>query len=274
MALIVCPKCGKSISDKAFTCTQCGYELTAEDKIGKTDSPPVICEDCGEIIPNEATICPNCGCPVASNKPTSDEKVIPQQVELTKISIPLFKKKSFWISFIVVVAIVGILVFGLKAYQNKQAEKYAQTYYTNLQLASSTMLTGASEAESVGNLIHDVWYNAIYDKYDITTNIYTRGASDFNDALANLFADDSFKSRIESIEANQIKVNSLMKELKNPPEQYAEAYDEINEYYDSYTEFVNLVISPNGSLQSFSNNFNDLDSKTANAYKKINLYFD
>ena len=42
MALIVCPKCGKSISDKAFTCTQCGYELTAEDKIGKTDSPLII----------------------------------------------------------------------------------------------------------------------------------------------------------------------------------------------------------------------------------------
>ena len=274
MALIICPKCGKSISDKAFTCTQCGYVLTAEDKVGKADLPSVICEDCGEIIPNEATICPNCGCPVAVNKPTADEKVMPQQVELTKISIPLFKKKSFWISFIVVVATVGILVFGLKAYQNKQAEKYAQTYYTNLQLASSTMLTGASEAESVGNLIHDVWYNAIYDKYDITTNIYTTGASDFNDALANLFADDSFKNRIESIEANQIKVNSLMKELKNPPEQYAEAYDELNEYYDLYTEFVNLVISPNGSLQSFTNNFNDLDAKTANAYKKINLYFD
>ena len=274
MALIICPKCGKSISDKAFTCTQCGYVLTAADKVGKADLPSVICEDCGEIIPNEATICPNCGCPVAVNKPTADEKVMPQQVELTKISIPLFKKKSFWISFIVVVATVGILVFGLKAYQNKQAEKYAQTYYTNLQLASSTMLTGASEAESVGNLIHDVWYNAIYDKYDITTNIYTTGASDFNDALANLFADDSFKNRIESIEANQIKVNSLMKELKNPPEQYAEAYDELNEYYDLYTEFVNLVISPNGSLQSFTNNFNDLDAKTANAYKKINLYFD
>ena len=114
MALIVCPKCGKSISDKAFTCTQCGYVLTAEDKIGKADLPSVICEDCGEIIPNEATICPNCGCPVAVNKLTADEKVIPQQVELTKISIPLFKKKSFWISFIVVVATVGILVFGLQ----------------------------------------------------------------------------------------------------------------------------------------------------------------
>ena len=54
------------------------------------------------------------------------------------------------------------------------------------------MLNGASQAESAGGLIHDVWYNTIYDKYDSTTYKYTNGETDFNDSLKNLFSDKDF----------------------------------------------------------------------------------
>lgn len=107
------------------------------------------------------------------------------------------------------------------------AEEYAQRveeYSDNLKLATVTMLTGASDAESSANLIKQVWYNAIYEKRDDKTDKYTRPkgyfVSDFNDALGNLYADSSFSSKISNIEDNQDTVNALMKKLKNPPDEY------------------------------------------------------
>ena len=39
-----------------------------------------------------------------------------------------------------------------------------------------------------------------------------------------------------------------MKDLVNPPEEYKEAYEKLQDFYDSYLELTNLVISPTGSL--------------------------
>ena len=110
------------------------------------------------------------------------------------------------------------------------AEEYAQRveeYSDNLKLATVTMLTGASDAESSANLIKQVWYNAIYEKRDDKTDKYTRPkgyfVSDFNDALGNLYADSSFSSKISNIEDNQDTVNALMKKLKNPPDEYKDS---------------------------------------------------
>lgn len=268
MALINCPECGKEVSDRAKVCPQCGKMLYDENATVTEEKK--YCADCGLEIPPDAVVCPNCGCPVTDND-DGIEMPTPQKVELTKISIPLFKKKSFWITVVSCILVIICCIWGVKYYQSNQAKKYAEQYYSNMESASSTMLLGASSAESAGNLIHDVWYNAIYDKYDSETSKYTRGASDFNDALANLFKDEDFKKKIEFIKNNQDSVNNYMKELKNPPEQYKDIYEDLKEYYDAYIEFTNLVIDPTGSLTTFTSNFNDSDSKTVNCYKKMQL---
>lgn len=268
MALINCPSCGKEISDKAKVCPQCGKVL--HDENVTTTEEKKCCDECGIELSSDATVCPNCGCPVIDNN-DKNEASTPQKVELAKISIPLFKKKAFWITAVSCILVIIFCVYGVKIHQDNQAKKYAEQYYSNMELASSTMLLGASSAESAGNLIHDVWYNAIYDEYDSETSKYTSGASDFNDALANLFKDEDFKKDIESIKNNQNSVNNYMKDLKNPPEQYKDMYEDLQEYYDAYIEFTNLVINPTGSLTTFTSNFNESDSKTVNCYKKMQL---
>ena len=105
---------------------------------------------------------------------------------------------------IALLVVGGATVFGVTQYQKKKAaEEYAQRveeYSDNLNLATVTMLTGASDAESSANLIKQVWYNAIYEKRDDETDKYTRPkgyfVSDFNDALGNLYADSSFSSKV------------------------------------------------------------------------------
>ena len=222
--------------------------------------------ECGADISLETEFCHNCGHPILN---TVNEGENTQKVELTKISIPLFKKKSFLITIISVILVIAIgvcVIFFLNKHQTNK-------YYTKMESISYTMFLGASKAESAGNLVHDVWYNSIYDNFNKDTFKYTMGASDFNVALTSLFENDEFKQQIDSIKENQEIVNNDMKKLKNPPKQYKEAYEDLENYYEIYTKFVNLVINPTGSLSSFTNNFNEVDSQILNCYNKMKLNF-
>ena len=138
------------------------------------------------------------------------------------------------------------------------------------------MLYGASDAESAGNLIKKVWHNAIYEERDTETDKYTKPkgyfSGDFNDALALLFSDTSFSVKIQDIKINQASVKNMMKDLQNPPDEYESAYDSLKDLYDAYLDLTNLAINPTGSLQSFSNSFNDADSKLLKCYNAMEIY--
>lgn len=272
MAMIVCPHCGEQVSEKAKKCVHCNVILIPEEKKH--------CTECGAELEEGMTECPNCGCPIDDILcQKEDEK--PQKVEVTGVKVT--KKIKVIIGVVVALLVVGgATVFGVTQYQKKKtSEKYAQRigeYSDNLKLATFTMLTGASDAESSANLIKQVWYNAIYEKRDDKTDMYTRPkgyfVSDFNDALGNLYADSNFSSKIGNIEDNQDTVNTLMKKLKNPPDEYKEAYDAVSVLYDSYISLTNCAIDPSGSLQTYSSTFNDADTNTLNAYKAMEIYLD
>ena len=147
-----------------------------------------------------------------------------------------------------------------------------------MEYVSYTVLDRAAKAENAGNLIKSVWYNAIYEERDTETDKYTMKngefVDDFNDALSNLFADENFVNSISEIELNQSEATDLMKKLKNPPKKYEEAYAVLKTYYDNYIKMTKSVISPYGSLQTFSENFNTYDTDTVNSFEKMKLYLD
>lgn len=149
-------------------------------------------------------------------------------------------------------------------------------YYSNMEVVSYTMLDGAIQAESAGNFIMSVWYNAIYGERDNNTDQYTikngKFVDDFNDALNNLFEDENFINNISEIENNRSQVIELMKRLKNPPKKYEEAYAVLKEYYDHYMKMTKTVISPAGSFNTFSEEFNTYDNDVVNSYEKMKLY--
>ena len=94
MALIICPECGKEISDKAECCIHCGYPLgemneepEKEDRYWEVDpeefssekdadgvagpeaeemSGPIFinCPVCGKQVSSKTYDCPNCGHPI------------------------------------------------------------------------------------------------------------------------------------------------------------------------------------------------------------------
>ncbi|MGN0978470.1 MAG: zinc-ribbon domain-containing protein [Faecousia sp.] len=281
MALITCSNCGKEISDKAKACPQCGQPVVLTP-VEVEAAEPMICQECGAEVPAGSESCPNCGCPVPEKE--EPEAQVPQKVEVTSVNLPKMKantKKYVVIAVVVAAALLIAVLIGNKVSQKKQLKAYEaqlEAYGANLKTASSTMLRGAIKAEDAGNLIKSVWYNAIYKERDTKTDKYTRPngyfLDDFNDALGNLFSDSDFQTTISSIQSNQDSVSRLMKELKNPPEEYEEAYEALKKYYDAYTALTNLVTNPSGSLQTFSQNFNSADSDVANRYDAMKMYLD
>lgn len=275
MAMIQCPNCGENISDKAEKCIHCGYELKQKTL--------VICPECGTEVEEGTNICPNCGYPIGTaEKPKEDE---PQKVEVTSVKIkPSISKKSIIIALILVVAIVMAAV-GLnqqkKQNEIRKAEELSKQYKDNFELVTYSILSGAADAETCGNLIRKVWSNSIYEERDSSTDKYTRKDKgygefydDFNIALGLLFADTEFNAKINGIETNQEEVATLMKSMKNPPPEWTDAYADLKSLHSSYLEFTNCVINPKGSLQTFSETFGSADTNLSNEYSKIKLYLE
>ena len=170
MALIKCLNCGTDVSDKAKQCPNCGETLQTQ-KVVK------VCEECGYELDDNVTICPKCGCPV----PESEEQKKTRKKKKIIISV---------IAILVVILALIAIVCVVKVTNQKKAEEAAATeeaarvqavndYASNLELAPFTMLTGASTAEEAGTLIHDVWYDTIFDEHNADTSKYTSGNSDF-----------------------------------------------------------------------------------------------
>lgn len=254
MALISCPNCKNPVSDKAAVCPNCSY--TGMGQSADTQNK-IKCEDCGNEFENNLVSCPVCGCPA----PVLGVKE---------------NKKRHKIIVISVIAFVLLAVCALGVNFVKQAS--LAEYSANMTEAAQTMLDGAAKAENVGNLVKSVWSNAIYEKRDDKTDKYTMQngifVDDFNDALDNLFADDELNKSISEIRDNQNQVTGLMKTLKNPPKKYEEAYSVLKTFYDNYVKLTNSAVSPTGSLNTFSETFNQYDTDTVNAFEKLKLYLD
>lgn len=270
MAMMECPNCGEQVSDKAKKCVHCGTILIPEEKR--------YCQECGTELEDGMDVCPKCGCPIES---VGNIETAPQQVEVTGVKIARKSKKIIAIVAVTLMIVALIAVAVVQGQKKKEAEEEAkriEEYSDNLELVTYSMLFGAGDAETCGNLIKQVWYNAIYEERDDSTDKYTRPngyfVSDFNDALQNLYSDSSFSLQISGIEDNQDTVNSLMKKLKNPPDEYEDAYEAVTELYDAYLTLTNLATDPSGSLQTFSANFNDADSEALKCFSAVKMYLE
>lgn len=276
MALIQCKNCGKDVSDRAKVCPHCGTQLI-EDEV--TQPQPIICEECGAEIPQGADSCPNCGCPVPVDGEENTEA--PQKVELTSVKIPKLdqrKKKIVVGSIIGVIVLIAAISLIISQMRQATAAQLSADYSENISTVSAAILSSAIQTEEAGNLIHDVWYNCIFEENDPETNEYTRPngyyLDDFNDALANLFSDETFSQQLSSIKNDQETVTDLMRKMSDPPEEFEDAYEALRELFDAYTDFTNLVINPSGNLQTFTSNFNDADSALLNCYNAMSIYID
>ncbi len=282
VAIVPCLNCGGLISDKARKCVHCGNVFTS----GKKE----LCAECGVELKDGMPFCDQCGCPVGIDYKEMSNN--PRQIGALVIN-KANRGMKWTIMAVVVFAIVTVIVIGIICHKvQKEAEeamritqeqevreenvRRIQEYAANLQLVTDTMLSGAADAENCCNLIIEVWNNAIWEKEDDATDRYTKPhgdfVADFNDALDNLFADSEFCLQIDNISENQRTVNSIVGQLKNPPEEYKSAYETLSVYYDAYLTLTNMAINPAGSLNTFSEDFSDADTEFIHGYHLMEFY--
>lgn len=48
----------------------------------------------------------------------------------------------------------------------------------------------------------------------------------------------------------------------------------MSKFYSAYVTLTNCTTDPTGSLQTFSNDFNDADTEASNCYNSMKLYLD
>lgn len=254
MALIKCPNCEKEISDMSAKCIHCGCSLVEND--------PLICTECGaELAPN-ATLCSNCGCPV--NHTGIDDSTI-QKVELTGVKVTKNTRKKAIIA-VIIVAIIALGIAGMFVIQRND-------YQEQFNAIVNDISKEAIRSEEAATRIQLVWHDCIYNEYNMDSFMYiVDSGGDFNVALKNLFADEDFSSDIENIQIRQESVNSSMKDLTKPPKGFEEAYDALQDYYKAYIELANMATSPSGSLQTYTDNYNRVDSEILSYYNKVKMY--
>ena len=218
------------------------------------------CDNCGAKVSDYARVCPKCGVELGEVEYDEDDY---------REDISGFSSKV--ITFIVIFA---LCYFGLSHYK-----EYA--YGENLRLTYNAMIESGRECEKIATTIHDVWSNTIFqveskdtDKYTRTNNGTGLFYEDFNDSLSNLYADESFSSKVQTAADNQQKVMDLFRKLNDPPKKYADTYSEIRKAYNSYITLSNLAINPSGTILSYTTDFNDADNELGKQLQIVYSYID
>lgn len=282
MALINCPECGKEISDRALSCPNCGCPIASVDQPVGTGSASAQTPEAPVDIP--------------VNQSPSDEQKSPIYEKANEVEKAVKSKTGIIIAVIAiaVVVIAAILISGAvkDAREKKAAEEAAAAaaaardeYIENLNTIRFDMLMAAADAEDAAGLIHDVWYNTIYEKSNSETNKYTIKSSkyssskssysdsdfndDFNTSLTYLFIDAEFIEKQASIESQCDDIASLYGKMQNPPDDLSACYATLGDLYDAFLALTGCATDPSGNLNSYTSTLNEADSDFINYYDKL-----
>lgn len=234
------------------------------------------CSECGKSISDKASNCPNCGNPIDLN---GSEKIQKVEISKVNVKPKITKKTIIIIISIITLIAVALGIIYSVNNSKKEADSLLYSTNLGLASSEMLIgaIDAESCGNLIKSVWYNtIWEekDEETDKYTRKNNGTGSFYDDFNDALSNLFNDEDFKSKQNDIRDSQKKVNSYMKDLKNPPEDMKDAYEALKEYYDAYLELTNLAINPSGNLQTYSNNFNSADTKVSNAYSKFQQYLD
>ena len=227
------------------------------------------CPNCGKELQDDMQFCPGCGASLqaTARDPMASEPIYAEEK-------PAKKSRKGIIAIIIILAILaGAGFLYSNAAKVKAYNQFAELY--------NTMAEGARKAETANILIIDVWKNSIWKTADDKTDKYTKanGGSgqfydDFNDALKSLYEDESFIDDLTEIYSLQAEAETLIKNLAKHPRSFDEEYSDFKDCYNMFVRFTDMPLTAEGSLNSFTDDHNELDKKIANKLKELDIYFD
>lgn len=214
----------------------------------------MFCDNCGNEIPDNSTFCPECGTPVAnrvqqetvSNEP-ADNVVNTMPHPEMPVEVKEKSKKPL-IIVLALVIILGVGAFGFNTYMTQKAEEeyrekivlFGNNLVDNIAETDDFVVNVLSNIDNVASVVYDSVDGITYESaFELAVNVAftdTEGTQldeneffeDFNDLSADL-----------SARAEQLKNDFA--ELSEPPERYADVYNEIKTTYDRYVTLTELA---------------------------------
>ena len=151
----------------------------------------------------------------------------------------------------VVIAVCLVMGFGYHFYSVYSYEQNAKEFKAR----SSAILM------PIAVVLDDYqknWRSAIFDHeaYDETGR--SRYCSDFNTAIG--WRKDALKKVVSLIDSYFYHIEKLIKEMDNPPSKFERVQEKFVDIYNDLYKLKRQCISPEGSLQTFSSEINNLVS--------------
>lgn len=186
------------------------------------------CNECGKEISSNAITCPSCG--------------YNQSKERKKKNL-----KKILIIFGVLLIIAGGIFTFLIIKRNK-AINYKEDYIQNYKAIVKKIEDTTPKIMKCTSMYMNVWNNTIHHKSNEETDIYTKtnGAfnEDFNISLDALTKSKEYSLDIEEIEYQYALILVLMDDFKNPPKNYEEYHEELQELVDTFSKYANFIMKP------------------------------
>ena len=134
--------------------------------------------------------------------------------------------------------------------RNERFANYASKY-------ESLYLKTASKAEDIGNAEQKDWSDAIDD---------SDSEDDFDPDKTITDSMDDNADDIDDVTTNMHKIKTYVNGMKNN-ETDSHSFKKYQKSYAELKKLTNLVTSPSGSYNSFTDKFGDYDTSTAAAYE-------
>lgn len=245
-----------------MNCPKCGQELRRSER----EPDYGLCDNCRKKF-------------VWSENVSDDEYEL--DGPLPKPAKKKVSKKRVITASVLLGIIVAVLAGCLIVSNNIKKKKAREDTISSLESILDTAMEHGAEAETAGNFLKKVWYNTIYKKSDTETDKYTKSSDgvvfnaglnfneDFNTSLANVFKDTGYQELVLNSETGKNELRKKLKEIKKHPPEFDEYYDAAKTLYNAYVEVYNLIDSPNGSLQTYSDSFTSADNALTDAYANL-----
>ncbi|WP_461615220.1 zinc ribbon domain-containing protein [Clostridium sp. Marseille-QA1073] len=234
---MTCPKCGTKIQEESLFCNKCGSRL--HEKINEVTKDNDMRQDIYE-------------------ESEGNKKQDNINIKNNKIA----KNKIILIALILILIVGGFV--GYKYYdKNKKAEeakKYHEKYELTFAKTTLDILTETYTSQLMCSQISDTWRNAIDSSY-----------KDFNTEIAKQQKQWEDKGVFKERETAKNNIEKNMKELRNPPEDYEEAYKLFVDLYSIYGQIYSQATSPQGSLMTYNQDVNQKSSEFNQIYDKIKI---
>lgn len=212
------------------------------------------CSNCGADISDKAKKCPYC------------------EVKLKREN----KKIILAISLVLVVILtcVGTIV-GINIKKKNERKIYVQHYNECVQSFNEIKKDGENGiklCDKLVSLTNSVWSDAVFKKTSIDTINYTFKNDEwqsYSQALNNMYADDTVKSTISSLDDIKKKVNQKLNNINDVPDELKDIYDSAKIFVGAFNDRVAFSSKASGALISYKTSYEAKKSTYSQALSKF-----